>query len=318
MRAADVYPADRYTPAPDLWAITCYFNPARFTTKRKNFDLFIHSLRKSNLNHLVVECAFADAAFDLPPSANLLQIRAKDVMWQKERLLNLAITHLPPACTKVAWIDCDVLFANPNWATDATQLLDIYPIVQLFEEVIRLPRDQTAYTGQGDRWPAFAAVYTKHPNLMLAGDFARHGHTGFAWAARRDLLDRHQLYDACISGSGDHMMAHAFCGDWSSPCMHRILGHNTPLQSHFIAWCKSLYKDVRAKVTATPGTLLHLWHGQTENRRYVLRNQQLANFNFNPTTDLRIGESGAWKWNSEKPALHQWAIDYYPTRKEDG
>ncbi|MDB5320661.1 MAG: hypothetical protein JWN40_2292, partial [Phycisphaerales bacterium] len=105
---------------------------------------------------------------------------------------------------------------------------------------------------------------------------------------------------------------------WASPCIDRILGRNTAHRAHFTAWCKSLYKDVRAKVATSSGTLLHLWHGDMDNRRYVLRNQQLADFNFNPEKDLRIGDTGAWEWNSQKPALHQWAINYYPARKEDG
>jgi hypothetical protein len=305
-------------PPPDLHVITAYFNSAGFATKLANYHAFANRLTQSGINLLTIECAFANAPFELNPSPTILQIRARDVMWQKERLLNLALPHLPPACTKVAWIDCDVLFESPDWANQTSKLLDTFPIVQPFTKVIRLPRGHRAYAGQGDAWPSFASIYRQHPNLMLAGDFARHGHTGFAWAARRDLLKSHGLYDACISGSGDHMMAHAFCGDWSSPCMDRILGQNSAHHAHFTAWCRSLYKDVRARVTAAPGTLLHLWHGETDNRRYVLRNQQLASFNFDPELDLRIGQEGPWEWNSDKPALHQWAINYYPARKEDG
>jgi hypothetical protein len=318
---APVRPADRYTLAADLGVITCYFNSAGFASKRTNFARFLDSLSRSDITHRVVECAFADTPFELPESDHVLRIRARDVMWQKERLLNLAVAALPAVCTKVAWVDADILFAEANWAAETSRRLDDFPIVQPFDRVIRLPRGQTAYAGAGDAWPGFAAVYARHPNLMLGGDFARHGHTGFAWAARRDLLTRHGLYDGCISGSGDHMMAHAFCGDWSSPCIDRILGPATsdsPLRSHFVAWCRSLYKDVRARVGVTPGTILHLWHGDTENRRYVLRNQELANFNFDPATDLRIGRSGAWEWASDKPDLHRWAIDYYPSRREDG
>jgi len=242
------------------------------------------------------------------------------VMWQKERLLNVAIGRLPVSCTKVVWADCDVLFVDNDWADRTSALLDSYPIVQPFDRVIRLPRGHFTYQGQGDLWPSFAAVARQHPDLMLAGDFARHGHTGFAWAARREILEKHGLYDACISGSGDHMMAHAFFGDWSSPCMGRILGAppSSPHRAHFAAWCKSLYGEVRARVGVASGALLHLWHGEIDNRRHVLRNQELASFDFDPASDLHIGPQGAWEWNSDKPALHQWAVNYYPSRKDDG
>jgi len=240
-------------------------------------------------------------------------------MWQKERLLNLAIARLPASCTKVAWVDCHVIFVDGDWAEKTSKLLETFPVVQPFDRVIRLPRGHDAYRGEGDLWPGFVAVAQKHPDLMIAGDFARHGHTGFAWAGRREVIQRHGLYDACISGSGDHMMAHAFCGDWGSPCIERILG---PAMSahriHFTKWCKAVYGDVRAKVGVTPGALLHLWHGEMDHRRYVLRNRELAGFGFDPAVDLKIGEEGVWEWGSDKGELHRWAVEYYPSRREDG
>ena len=39
----------------------------------------------------------------------LIQLRGRDVMWQKERLLNLALRALPDECRKVVWVDCDVI-----------------------------------------------------------------------------------------------------------------------------------------------------------------------------------------------------------------
>jgi hypothetical protein len=102
--------------------------------------------------------------------------------------------------------------------------------------------------------------------------------------------------------------------------MDRILGpaSASPLRAHFVDWCKRLYADVRARVAVVPGALLHLWHGEMEHRRYVLRNQQLAAFNFDPKVDIRLSPSGCWEWASDKPELHRWAREYYPSRKEDG
>ena len=302
----------------DLHAVTCYFNPAAFETRRRNYELFADGLRAAGVPCLTVECVFGDERPTLAPGPGVITVRGRDVMWQKERLLNVAMARLPASCTKVAWLDCDVLFENPAWAARTSRVLETLPIAQPFDRVVRLPRGVRAYAGEGDEWPSFSAVYGKHPHRLLAGDFANHGHTGFAWAARREILARHGLYDACISGSGDHMMAHAFVGDWSSGCIDRILGRNTAHRAHFVAWCQSLYRDVRARVGVSPGTLLHLWHGDMDNRRYVLRNQELAGFEFDPAADLRVGENGCWEWNSVKPALHEWAVRYYPSRKEDG
>src|ERR1044071_3519469 len=198
--------ANTYHPAPDLWIVTSYYNPCAYKIKLNNYETFIGKLRSSNLNWLVVECAFDNVSFAISSSPNVIHVRAKHIMWQKERLINLALEHLPDDCAKVAWIDCDILFTNPDWAVQTSQLLDHYSIVQPFDNIIRLPQGKKYYEGEGDQWKSFAAVYARQPNEMLSGRFDKHGHTGFAWATRRDILARHGLYDACISGSRDHMM----------------------------------------------------------------------------------------------------------------
>ena len=71
---------------------------------------------------------------------SLLRIRSEHVLWQKERLINVALGHLPKHVKKVAWLDCDILFSNPNWLIETSELLDNYPIVQPFQTANRLPR----------------------------------------------------------------------------------------------------------------------------------------------------------------------------------
>jgi hypothetical protein len=53
-------------------------------------------------------------------------------------------------------------------------------------------------------------------------------------------------------------------------------------------------------------------------RRYVLRNQELALFEFDPVKDIRISSNGCWEWQSKRPELQAWAVNYYRQRKEDG
>lgn len=111
-------PADRYHPAPDLGLIATFFNPAGYRTKRVNYDRFRAPLDDAGLRLVVVECGFGDATFDLPAGEGVFHVRGRDVMWQKERLLNLALARLPAGCTKVAWLDADLLFENPGWAAE--------------------------------------------------------------------------------------------------------------------------------------------------------------------------------------------------------
>jgi hypothetical protein len=311
-------PADRYAPTADLWVVTAYFNPAGFRSKRRNFELFQEGIAAAGIPLLTVECALGDREFELPPGQGIRRVSGRDVMWQKERLLNIAIAELPEACRKVAWLDADLLFENPGWAPAAAAMLDEFPVVQLFDRAVRLPRGATEDDGRGESYSGFAAVCARDPQRLLSGDFTTHGHSGFAWAARREVLAGRGLYDACIAGSGDHMMAHAFGGDWTSACVDRIIGAANRHRTYFADWCRAVYPRVRARVGFVPGAVLHLWHGEVADRRYVDRNRELAGFGFDPATDFRVGDSGCWEWASKKPKLHRWAADYFGRRREDG
>jgi hypothetical protein len=236
--------------------------------------------------------------------------------WQKERLLNIALQRVPRRYSRIAWIDADVLFENASWARDASALLQRYAVVQLFENVVRLPPYPLPGSGLGDHYRSFASVYQSHPHVLLNGVYDQHGHTGFAWAARRDFLDAHGFYDVCISGSGDHAMAHAFCGDWESPCIIRTFGTGAMLE-HFTNWCERIYGDVRAQVGVVPGRLLHLWHGSVENRRYGVRTKEIIKMAFNPFEDLVLNDFGCWEWSAHREDLRVWGERYFLTRRED-
>jgi hypothetical protein len=113
-RRASSAPRPRYEVAPDLWVIAAYYNPHGYQTRAHNYALFATSLARSGIPLLTVECAFGDEPFVLSDSATVLKLRCQSVLWQKERLLNVAIATLPPTCTKVAWLDADILFERPR------------------------------------------------------------------------------------------------------------------------------------------------------------------------------------------------------------
>lgn len=315
-----IYPSVLYNFCDDLWLITSYFNPSRYKTKLENYKIFERIIRKSKLNLLTVECAFTGGDFELTSFQDVFRVKTNSVMWQKENLLNIAIKNLPLSAKKVVWIDCDVLFSNPNWAVETAKLLDDYPIVQPFQTVIRLSKHQEYYNGKGHKSESFAYVRQKNPQLHLLSNFNLHGHTGMAWAAHLDLLRKHKLYPGCISGSGDHIMAHAMCGRFTDPCVQRILGEpkiNNKVFQYFLNWAYPFFQDVRSNIGFVPGEVLHLWHGEIENRQYLERHKELRKIGFNPYEDLILSENGTWDWNN-KIELQNWAKRYFELRLEDG
>ena len=196
-----------------LWAITSYFNPAGYRSRLSNYRLFRERLA---VPLVTVEWA-RDGRFALSPedAAILVQVSGGDVLWQKERLLNLALGHLPDECDSVAWLDCDVIFADDAWPILASDALRRDAVVQLFQERCDLP--QHADLGQLAIWDeppsATSCGYNLACGNMTCVDLANNESVlklkttdGLAWAARRHVLARHGFYDACILGSGDRAM----------------------------------------------------------------------------------------------------------------
>jgi hypothetical protein len=313
----------RYAPpaprAADLGVVTSYFNPCAFRGRAENFERFVEPIRAAGIPLVIVEACFPgqDASARLPARHESLRVEARDVMWQKERLLDLGTGWLPGHCTKVAWLDADVLFEDEDWASATSERLETACIVQPFTTAVRLSRGALEPREGDDTFESFGSMFVNHPEALAHGKYDLHGHTGFAWAARRDLVARHGLYDACIGGSADHMMAHAFAGDLQSRCINRMVGNGGRHLAHFRRWTRKLHEDARGRLSYTPGRLLHLWHGTIENRRYAQRNQELRELAFDPDTDIRIGNTGCWEWASERPELHTWARRYFEERKED-
>lgn len=130
--------ADAYIPCADLWVITPYYNPAGYRTRRENYEQFAAPIRTAGIPLITVEAAFGPEPFELQPAPDVIRVRGRDVMWLKERLINLAIAQLPPQAQKVAWFDGDILLSNPEWAVQTAALLNNFPVVQPFETVRRL------------------------------------------------------------------------------------------------------------------------------------------------------------------------------------
>ncbi len=302
----------------ELAVITTYFNPQGYKTKRSNFSAFLKPLLESNLFVIVVEADFPPNHLALSEIVNIIRLQGRHVLWQKERMLNIALAKIPRKFQKIAWIDADILFENRNWVSETIRLLDESHVVQLFEEAVRLPKGVVQYSGQGETYNSFGSVIKKDPNCLIKGDFQKHGHTGFGWAVRREVIETLGFYDANIAGSGDHVMAHAFAGDWDSECIKRIIGNNPHHLKHFQTWAEEIYSKVRAKISYVPGRVMHLWHGDTENRKYVVRNKELADFKYNPYKDIELAENGLWQWTRKGNRIRIWAENYFSTRKEDG
>src|SRR4051812_27266124 len=86
-----------------LWAITTYFNPMRYQRRQSNYHQFRKNLKAPLLT---VELAYGtDYDLRAEDAEILVHLRTRDILWQKERLLNLALQNLPSSCRNVVCVD---------------------------------------------------------------------------------------------------------------------------------------------------------------------------------------------------------------------
>jgi hypothetical protein len=290
-----------------LAAFTCYFNPCDYVSLKRNYRRFARGMAEQGVPLYTAELAFEGQPFALEGDERTRRFRARDVMWHKERLLNLLLPAVPRAYDKIAWIDAGLLFADPRWPREAARRLEEFPVVQLFDEAVYLDRDgQASETRTG--------VARAIADGLDAQNFGRF-HPGFAWAARRELLERRGLMDTNIAGGGDSMMVCAMFGWWNHPMQLR---YDAEMRQSLAAWGRPLFDEVRGRVGYVPGRALHLWHGARADRRYVERIDWLNHARFDPRSDLRPGDDGLWEWSGEKAWLREKMRAYFFDRREDG
>jgi hypothetical protein len=300
-----------------LWAITAYFNPMGWQRRLANYRTFRQRLA---LPLVTVELGY-HPEFELKPgdAEVLVQHRGHDVLWQKERLLNLALEALPPGCRAVAWLDCDVVFADEEWSARALRQLERFTIVQAFQEVADLGRDsrlEEMTQRPADREGSAFRVMTRGNVSANAVQLSPVVAPGLAWAGRREVLQKHGFYDAYIVGGADRGILAAAYGSWTElAAVHRL---NPSQQQHYFTWATPFFNQIQGNVGFVEGRIANLWHGENKDRAYVARFERLACYQFDPFRDIALDSNRCWRWNSSKPELHEFVRGYFAQRQEDG
>ncbi|WP_033921934.1 hypothetical protein [Sphingomonas sp. 37zxx] len=321
-----------------LWGVAAYFNPTRNPWLPQNLMLFAQRVRAQGLKLAIIELAHdrtgvdgaeadTDGEFEIDASVCdlLLQRRCDVTLWQKERLLNLAIAALPAACDKVVWLDGDILFENPDWVGQTASLLDRHPVVQPFDRAVWLtpdtvtpPEHPPRGLGEGCEMPGMAATMASGGERQrLLADYFNHGHPGFAWAARRTILAKHPLYDRHILGGGDVTIAHAIFGDrdyWrglNMACRDMTAAEIAAMGS----WGRAFHGAIDGSIGYVPGRVRHLWHGPLAQRGYRDRWKILRQADYDPLRDVAVdADRQCLRWASDKPVLHRQVAGYFQQR----
>jgi hypothetical protein len=279
---------DMYKTDSEAVIIACYFNPQRNPYRLKAFREFYNSIK--HLNHYIVECVIGETKPELVeefPSLNISRVYTDDLLWHKETLLNNIVTWLPKELKYLFWVDTDVIFTNKNWLVEATQKLrEGANLIQPFSYCVHLDQDELKPSFDLDRERAAATIpQIRHPKvwrsfgynhvLGLSGDqnYDKHGHVGFAWGARREVLDAVPLYDRALIGGADHIIAHAGAGQINHTCITKSFTDDIVAVN---VWSRKFFAVVRGKIEYVEGDLYHIWHGDIEKREYLKRIQDFT------------------------------------------
>lgn len=290
-----------------LQAICCYYNPIGYRNRYRNYCEFRENLK---VPIKVIECVFEDQE---PETDAEIVIRAtrKNLIWQKERLLNILIDTLPPECDKIAWLDADIILENPDWFAEADSKLDEHEVVQLYSFVESWNEDRSGIMDSS--WSA---------GYVYATEKVRSGAPGMAWAARRDLI-KDGLYDRAVIGNGDRLMFNRWVDERIDNIKARELKDlglcEWGWQFLPLVWHQDANRWGRPakSIGYVDGNVKHMWHGQREYRRYAQRGWQIERFyQFDPQKHLQLDDNKLWK--SDHEGILWYMKAYLEGRREDG
>lgn len=307
--------------AHELCGITCFFNPLGHASRKLNYLQARQWSKRQGLFLTVVELAFGEGAeFEIHAEDDLTRVihlrtpSPTNVLWHKEALLNVALRSLGAECSMVVWLDSDVVLED-GWIAATTQMLAEHAIGQPFSKLVRLPKGIfSPYSYWSEARERRLGLGFREGQLHFGA--ARHGHTGFAWAARRSALELlGGLYDKAVVGGFDSLLVNALwnprCETRMNPAMQRDFEHRWAVHARRLF---PVLGEVNATIRAAA-----FWHGEIKDRNYQDRHLILLEHGFDPQTHVAVGAGGELVWTAAAPKpLQRDVLDMFAHRHEDG
>jgi hypothetical protein len=305
-----------HDPAQTLYVAAAYSNPHNWRSRRVLFAEFMRYMRAlPNVRLFVGELAYGTDPFHLTSAANPdhLQLRANQILWHKENILNLVIAKKFPANWQYgAYCDGDFSFSRRDLATATIKMLQTNDWVQLFSDYTNLSADQRMLSNNsGFAWCRKAGKpwQGNYGNVEV-------GAPGGAWGFRRDAFEASgALIDFCITGSADWHMAFGLYGiaDAHPTIKYGSVGYVQAIN----AW------QLRAFTVAKRGTAhldchaTHYWHGAMIDRGYATRWQTLKDNNFDPARDLYPNAQGVLQLRAAQQPIADAILKYFAAMNSD-
>lgn len=280
----------------DMAVVLVFFNPADSLRIVQNLYYTKALLDMAEIPVYVGELAFDDQPFVLPASPTVFQYQSSSIMFYKENLISIVEKQIPAQYTKIAIIDCDIVFKDPEWYEKASAALDTYTAVQPFTTAQRL-----THTFQLER-----------EGTGVAASGGTGFHSGFAWAFQRAWFQTVGIFEYAVIGGGDTVLVSRLY-DRPIPDMIKVC------EAEYNNWSK--YPNI--SVGNTDSTLCHLPHGLRADRNYTNRQRVLMNqieaLHVETLSDLlERREDGLLEWKPVyRTEMNMLLMQYFINRQDD-
>ena len=296
-----------------LHVVTAVFNPIGWESRVRLYREFEQHMLASGVRLTTVECVLGDRPHVLNDTVgiNHVAVRANSLLWNKENLINLGISRLPPDWKYVAWLDADIRFRRENWAAKTVNHLQQYDVIQPWSDCYDLgPNGEHVAHHR-----SFCRQWWRRAPIGK-GNCYTFAHPGYAWAATRNAIDGlGGLMESAGAGAGDHHMALALIGKVNMSVPNGVTsGYMRPL----LQWQHRAMRHVNQNIGHLDGsTIEHSWHGRKDDRQYIQRWDIITKNQFDPDTDVKRNVWGVLELAGNKPRLRHDIDMYFRQRNED-
>jgi hypothetical protein len=274
--------------------------------REEHYHRFVKHMANSGATLYTVEIARDAESFKITSKDNkrhLQLITSTPQIWNKERAINLAIDRLVPLTVDyIAWLDCDIIFCNPDWVGKTIHLLRKWQVVHMFSHTLDL----------GPNWQPVGDVHEGYVYRYVNGRPIKRGQeiSGLGWATRRSVLDELPLLDWNISSGADSLMAVAFFGNNKI-----LLKHIPAYKDKAKLWINAASRIVNGQVGYVQGLVLHSWHGPRDGRGYGDVERIMIRDKFNPFEDITTQANGLYCFTGKNKKLEKDMNDWYISRE---
>jgi hypothetical protein len=281
----------------DLAVGLVYFNAAKSKRLLMNYLYAVEKLKIAGIPNFTIEM------YEESPelSAATVYVKTDFTLFQKERLCQLLEKQIPKSFTKVLFMDCDLIFENPNWYNELSEKLDSSNIVQPFSKGVWL--DITYKNIVKERTPI--TFFQKLGKIPVEGGLGGY-HPGFAWGFQRAWYKKVGFFQYAILGDGDSISSTVWLD-------YKDFNYRNFIRPALEIYRKSIVE--KPSVCFLEGEIYHLWHGDAAKRQYSKRREIFKSVK-DVRDILRVATNGLFELKND--ALKSKIRKYFKNRDDDG